>query len=188
MKLLGLGAAAGFAYFHSRNQNLSRIRMLENSAGVRRNSICLVYPNADSEAYGIISFQQDSYESETKVVANLRNLNPNSLHGMTIHEHGDLSNGVESLGKPYNPHPVEASDELYRFVGDLGSVKTDERGNGYAAFKHPFISLHGDKSIVGRSCVVYEEENNSQTGQNSSKMLAAGIIGLSNEFKNLPPA
>lgn len=37
------------------------------------------------------------------IVANVRNLNPNSLHGIHVHELGDISEGSKSCGPHYNP-------------------------------------------------------------------------------------
>ncbi len=39
--------------------------------------------------------------SPTKIVANIRGLKPNSLHGFHIHEYGDLTDGCTTAGN-YN--------------------------------------------------------------------------------------
>ena len=62
-------------------------------------------------------------------------------------------------------------------------------------FKDEKISLHGEESIVGRSVVVHQneddlgkkgDEESLKTG-NSGPRVACGVIGLSKEFKNIPP-
>lgn len=155
-----------------------------------RNAICILYPNNGSKVMGLVSFQQENLASNTKIVASIKNLNPNSVHGLLIHSQGDLTEGVETLGKPYKPYKLKekTNEDFYRFTGDMGNVKTNEKGEGYLAFTHPYIKLFGEGSIYGRSCVVYQEPNNSQTGLNSSERLAAGIVGVTEEFKNFVPS
>ena len=46
-----------------------------------------------------------------------------------------------------------------RHVGDLGNIKTDEWGNGYYARADEYISLFGEFSVLGRSCVVHAGED-----------------------------
>ena len=173
------------AFFASEDQN----GLLAASA---RNAICLMYPNNNSGVVGIVSFQQESITSSTKVVAHLKGLQPNSINGLLVHTQGDLTEGIKSLGEPYNQfggaQQQEGQNEgFYRFTGDLGNLKTNEMGEGYLAISHPYIRLFGEGNVYGRSCVAYEEGNNSQTGLNESKRLAAGVIGHTDEFKNFGP-
>jgi Cu-Zn family superoxide dismutase len=80
-------------------------------------------------------------------------------------------------------------------VGDLGNLKTNEEGFAYAAFTDHMVTLNGENSIIGRSVVVHEKEDDLGRGGNdeslktgnSGKRLACGVIGLANSFKNLPP-
>ena len=82
-----------------------------------------------------------------------------------------------------------------RHVGDLGNLKTDERGNAYWATTDPLIRLFGDSSVVGRSVVVHQDEDDlgrgghadSLTTGHSGARVACGVIGLASSFKNIPP-
>jgi Cu-Zn family superoxide dismutase len=82
-----------------------------------------------------------------------------------------------------------------RHVGDLGNLKTDEKGNAYLATTDTQIKLFGEDSVVGRSCVVHAGEDDlgrgghkdSSTTGNSGARVACGVIALSADFKNLPP-
>ena len=162
----------------------------EESASTR-NAICLLYPTTESQTFGIVSFQQESLSEPTKIVASIKNLNPNSVHGLLIHQKGDLTEGVKSLGEPYNPYQIQDGQnnaDFYRFTGDLGNLKTNEKGEGYMAITHPYVKLFGEATIFGRSCVVYSGENSSQTGLNNSQELAGGIIGHTDVFKSFPPS
>ena len=55
------------------------------------------------------------------------------------------------------------------------------------------ISLFGDNNILGRSCVVHENEDDlgrgrhelSKTTGNSGPRVACGVIGLAKDFKNI---
>ena len=74
--------------FHYQNEDLS----------TTRNAICILYPD-NSDVRGIVSFSQKNITTPTKIVANVRNLNPNSLHGFHIHEFGDLTEGLIFIRK-----------------------------------------------------------------------------------------
>jgi Cu-Zn family superoxide dismutase len=128
--------------------------------------------------------------SETKVVASIKGLKPNSVHGLLVHSQGDLSEGIATLGRPFNPQASSQSDNqgFYRFAGDLGNVKSNENGEGYIAITHPFVRLFGESNVYGRSCVVYNDMNNSQTGLNDAEVLAAGLVGHCGEFKSFAPS
>lgn len=44
-------------------------------------------------------------------------------------------------------------------MGDIGNLKTNEAGFAYAAFTDDFLSLFGEKTIIGRSVVITENED-----------------------------
>ena len=124
-----------------------------------------------------------------------RGLKPNSLHGFHIHEFGDLTEGCKTAGGHYNPKGKSHGGPLdtERHVGDLGNLKTDERGNTFLALNDTQIKLFGEESVVGRSCVVHEDTDDlgrggfpdSKTTGHAGARVACGIIGLTNEFKNI---
>ena len=145
---------------------------LEENKDLSRSAICLLLPESDSDVHGIVSFHQETPQDKTMIVANVRNLNPNSLHGMHIHQFGDLSEGCQSAGPHFNPHGKHHGG-LYddeRHVGDLGNLKTNEEGFAYAAFSDHMVSLFGEISIVGRSVVVHEKEDDLGRGDNEESL------------------
>jgi Cu-Zn family superoxide dismutase len=161
-----------------------------------RSAICILYPTSTYSSFkGLVSFHQETPTSATQIVVSANGLKPNSLHGFHIHEFGDLTDGCATAGAHYNPknktHGGPLDEE--RHVGDLGNLKTDERGNTYLAMNDKMIKLFGDESVVGRSCVIHEENDDlgrggftdSKTTGHSGARIACGIIGLSNGFKNM---
>ena len=162
-----------------------------------RNAVCILYPSSPNYASfkGIVSFQQESYTSPTKIVLSATGLKPNSLHAFHIHEFGDLTDGCNSAGAHYNPtnksHRGPLDEE--RHVGDLGNVKTDERGNTFLPLTDKIISLYGEQSVIGRSCVIHENEDDlgkgghsdSKTTGHAGPRIACGVIGLSNKFATI---
>ena len=167
-------------------------RLDSEKPSTARHAICIMYPHQDSEAYGVVSFSQENMISPTKVVASVRGLNPNSTFGMQLLEQGDLSEGPKSLGSSFNTtgsqnQAEESKAFYYRHAGDLGAVMTNEKGAGYSAFTNQYIKLYGDNNVYGRSCAIFSEANDPTTSVNRGNVLAAGVIGRSSAFKNMPP-
>lgn len=67
-----------------------------------RNAICILYPN-NSKVRGVVSFSQDNATTPVKIACSVKGLNPNSKHGIHIHEFGDLTDGCTTAGPHYNP-------------------------------------------------------------------------------------
>lgn len=120
------------------------------------------------------------------------------LHGLHIHECGDISKGCASLGKHYNPrnvrHGSPENDIDERHAGDLGNIEAD--CNGRAKFR--FIDkIVGVSEIIGRSVVVTENADDFGAGSNETSLidgnsgarLACGIIarsaGIFQNFKRI---
>ena len=76
--------------------------------------------------------------------------------GFHVHVNGDLSRDCQSTGPHFNPTdsthggPV---DEI-RHIGDLGNIRSNERGSIDTEYTYPKVSLVGEHSIIGRSLVV----------------------------------
>lgn len=120
------------------------------------------------------------------------------LHGIHVHECGDISRGCESVGNHYNPRnvrhgsPDNSIDK--RHAGDLGNINADSDGRAKFRFVDKVISV---SEIIGRSIVVTERADDLGCGNNehslldgnSGQRLACGIIarsaGILQNFKKI---
>ena len=196
-KLMGTSSIALASFLSFKTFNAEG-NTAENIKVVTKSGICIMIPHNKSGVKGLVSFHQKGYSAPTQIVANITGLNPNSNHGLHIHEFGDLTNGCVTAGPHFNPDNQQHGGpfDKVRHVGDFGNIKTDEKGNGFMAMDDEQITLFGEKSIIGRSVVVHEKEDDLGRGENeeskktgnSGARLACGIIGLTDKFKNLPPA
>lgn len=138
---------------------------------------------------GVASFSQENLLSPVKIAVVVKGLNPNSKHGIHIHEYGDLTEGCVTAGAHFNPEKKNHGGpfDKERHVGDLGNLISDPFGNSYMCFKDEVISLFGENSIVGRAVVVHQNEDDLGKGGNEESLktgnagtrVACGVIGLS---------
>ncbi|CAL7938958.1 unnamed protein product [Xylocopa violacea] len=108
------------------------------------------------------------------------------LHGMHVHEKGDLQEGCVSTGAHFNPENVThgAPDSPVRHVGDLGNIRANAQGEAEVNIIDSIISLSGKNNIVGRAMVVHSGKDDlgkgnhplSATTGNSGDRWACGII------------
>jgi Cu-Zn family superoxide dismutase len=72
---------------------------------------------------------------------------------MHIHEFGDNTNGCTSAGPHFNPFGKThgAPSDENRHVGDLGNIKTDDRGVAKGRIEDLLVKLIGPQSVVGVS-------------------------------------
>eukprot|EP01136_Pigoraptor_vietnamica_P001532 Opistho-1_new@28296 len=88
---------------------------------------------------GVVRFVQVS-EGECVVEGTVDGLAP-GLHGLHMHEFGDLSDGCLSAGDHYNPTNEVHGDRLSerRHAGDLGNVRADATGRASFRFSDRLI-------------------------------------------------
>lgn len=147
--------------------------------------------------FSTVSNDEQSSSSGCVVDGVIDGLEP-GLHGLHIHECGDISRGAASLGAHYNPrhvrHGSPANGDDDRHAGDLGNIEAD--ANGRAKFQ--FVDrVVGVGEIIGRSVVVTENADDFGEGTadsssidgNSGDRLAYGIIarsaGVFQNFKKI---
>ncbi|HET9417704.1 MAG TPA: superoxide dismutase family protein [Chthoniobacterales bacterium] len=134
-------------------------------------------PKSGSKVTGTVAFSKTG--AETRVVADIENLTPGK-HGFHIHEKGDCSAAdASSAGGHFNPthqhHGGPAGTE--RHAGDLGNIEADASGKAHLDWTGK-LSFSGSDSIIGKSVVVHEKEDDLKTDPagNSGARVACGEI------------
>ena len=92
-----------------------------------------------------------------------------------------------TAGPHYNPYKLTHGGpaDTERHVGDLGNIEADESGNATFAHEDHLITLFGNYSVLGRSCVLHAGVDDlgrgghelSKTTGNSGGRVACGVIG-----------
>jgi len=135
-------------------------------------------PKSGSQVTGLVTFTKVG--DEIQVVADIQNLKPGRKHGFHIHEKGDCSAAdAASAGGHFNPtqkhHGGPTTAEHH--AGDLGNIEADASGKAHLDWKGK-LSLSGKDSIIGRSVVVHEKEDDLKTDPagNSGARIGCGTI------------
>jgi len=143
-------------------------------------AVCVLYPTQGSKVTGTVKFTQVS--DGVKVEANLQGLTKGK-HGFHIHECGDCTapDGT-SAGGHFNPKTMNHGGPMdaMRHEGDMGNIEADEAGNAHLDYVDKAMSLEGDASIIGRSVIVHQNEDDMKTQPtgNAGPRLACGVIGI----------
>ncbi|KDR15674.1 copper chaperone for superoxide dismutase [Zootermopsis nevadensis] len=110
------------------------------------------------------------------------------LHGLHIHESGDISQGCDSVGGHFNPrntrHGSPDDEENERHAGDLGNITAGPDGRATFRLTDKVIKVW---DVIGRSVVVTDGADDLGCGNhpqslkdgNSGQRLACGIIARS---------
>ncbi|HEV2047584.1 MAG TPA: superoxide dismutase family protein [Chthoniobacterales bacterium] len=132
---------------------------------------------SSSKVTGTVTFTKMG--DEVQVVADIQNLTPGK-HGFHIHEKGDCSAAdASSAGGHFNPthqhHGGPMTAEHH--TGDLGNIEADASGKAHLDWKGK-MSLSGADSIIGKSIVVHEKEDDVKTDPagNSGARIGCGVI------------
>jgi superoxide dismutase, Cu-Zn family len=139
---------------------------------------------------GSITFTENLQTGNVIINIKLKGLIPNAVHGLNIHESGDVSNISTSLCDHFNPYKKEHGylGIKDRHVGDLGNISADKHGNVDCMIEDNLIKLRGSKAnVIGRCIVLHENEDDlglgfdseSTTTGNSGVVIAYSIIGYS---------
>ena len=131
-----------------------------------------------------VSFKQDDPFSPVKVSGHIENLAPGK-HGFHVHQYGNLlSSDCANCGGHFNP------TNLNSHAGDFGNITATQ--DGYSTFyftTHKVSLFDGELSIIGRSLVIHEDEDDlgkgghsdSLTTGHSGKRLDCAVVGYDNK-------
>ena len=138
---------------------------------------CKLESKSGSKVTGTVTFTKVG--DEVQVVADITGLTPGK-HGFHIHDKGDCSApDAASAGPHFNPtqHKHGGTTGPERHEGDLGNIETDASGKTHLDWKGK-LSLSGADSIIGKSVVVHEKEDDLKTDPsgNSGARVACGAI------------
>ncbi|KAF8945146.1 Superoxide dismutase [Cu-Zn] [Haplosporangium gracile] len=149
-------------------------------------AVC-VFRSNEKNVTGTIHFTQENEAAPVHVKAELAGLPPGK-HGFHIHEFGDNTNGCLSAGAHFNPHGQThgAPTASVRHAGDLGNITTDASGKATFDGTDSQLKLIGPHSIIGRTVVAHEGEDDlglgghelSPSTGNAGGRLACGVIGV----------
>ncbi|KAI0501072.1 hypothetical protein KFK09_019290 [Dendrobium nobile] len=115
--------------------------------------------------FGVVRLAQVNMEL-SRIEASFSGLSPGK-HGWSINEYGDLTRGAASTGKTFNPANNLSEDKA---LGDLGTLEAAENGEAHFSGSKEKLRV---SDLIGRSIVVYEKEDKSDSG------IAAAVIARS---------
>lgn len=145
---------------------------------VDKTATAVINPTQGNTASGRVTFV--AVKGGVLVLADIHGLTPGK-HGFHIHEHGDCSApDGSSAGGHFNPHNKKhgSPDSTERHAGDLGNLIADDKGNAAYERLDTVIELSGPNSIVGRSIIIHEKEDDftTQPTGNAGNKVACGVI------------
>ncbi len=107
---------------------------------------------------------------------------PPGTHGLHIHEKGDCSDPeAKSAGGHFNPadNPHAGPMDTRRHAGDLGNIEIKADGTGDLDISSDMVTVKaGPNSVVGRSVVFHEKEDDLKTQPtgNAGGRFGCGVI------------
>lgn len=117
----------------------------------------------DSNISGTVIFSQSKPNSVVKVSIDLKGFDTNEPRAIHIHEFGDISGGCMTAGGHYNPtnttHGTRYIKGMERHAGDLCNNIVPNRKKVKYTYRDNMISLYGTESIIGRTIVIHEGQD-----------------------------
>ena len=126
----------------------------------------------------------DEKGKKVRIKANLSGLQKfKGKRAWHIHEAGDLRlKGCKGACSHFNPKGVNhgGPKDKVKHVGDLGNLVVENNGNSKSCSTVDFVRLRGKHSVMGRSIVIHEGEDDLGRGGNPESLStgnAGGRIG-----------
>ncbi|CAG7833663.1 unnamed protein product [Allacma fusca] len=160
---------------------------LRRLARQTKTAVVVLHPDKDSGVRGILYLSQEGNHAPVNINGTITGLTPGK-HGFHIHQSGNTAEGCKSAGGHFNPftQPHGAPGDDKRHIGDLGNIEANSEGTTEIKITDSKISLAGTTTIIGRSVVVHEKEDDlgkggdegsTKTG-NAGGRVACGVIAI----------
>jgi len=154
--------------------------------------VAVAYIN-DKKIKGTIHFYENVIDNTVVIDIDLQGFKKNGVHGLHIHEAGDLTDNCMSACAHFNPYNKNHGGihSKERHVGDLGNITADENGIVKMQITDNLIKLRNSKcNIIGRSVVIHEDPDDNGLGGHedslitghSGKRIACAVIGYSKKM------
>jgi len=131
---------------------------------------------------GTIKFEQVNPSTVT-IELDIKGFEPNTSHGFHVHAKPIKPNDSCDLAGPHfdsnlsdSPHGGPHHNPKSRHIGDLGNILADSNGRVQTKFSDYLISLDGPNSIIGKTIVIHEFEDDFKTIESSGKRIVCGLI------------
>ncbi|XP_025602500.2 copper chaperone for superoxide dismutase isoform X2 [Athalia rosae] len=184
-----------YSLIQEKIENSGRRAVLKGYGGTEVSAVAMLggdsgYSVGD-QIRGVVRFVQAG--DKCIIDGTMDGLNP-GLHGLHVHECGDISKGCDSVGDHFNPHNTPhggpGDDSTQRHSGDLGNILADKSGRATFRIVDDVLRIW---DIIGRSLVVTDGADDlgkggnqqSKIDGNSGARLTCGIIArASGLFQN----
>ncbi|KAI9329791.1 superoxide dismutase [Zopfochytrium polystomum] len=162
----------------------------------RKEAIVVFSPTDGVAAVGFAFFAQENPGEEVVVTVAIDGLAPNSVHGIHVHNFGDITDTRKAakIGLHFNPfnQPHSCLRVLgdTRHAGDLSNLVADKDGKVRATIRTSKLSLFLGEEVyaLGRALAIHanNDDCHSEPTGNSGDKLLQGVIGLRNTSLPLP--
>lgn len=120
-------------------------------------------------------------EKGIKVVAEVKGLEPGSVHGFHIHQSGECKGpDFKSAGDHYNPgsRPHAGPAASMKHVGDLGNLVADKNGVAKTEVVIPKSDAKDVKEFIGKAVIIHSKADDlaTQPAGDAGDRIACGII------------
>jgi len=143
--------------------------------------------SANPNVTGTVSFYQSTPTSNVTVTINVTgiSLNIGTLHGIHVHQWGDITDQTAGLNTGSHWNPTNNShgcpeNTSARHYGDMGNWNVDITGSVNQVKTMNLLTLSGINSIVGRAVVLHQLTDDCVTTTSAATRLAQGVIGIVN--------
>ncbi|CAF3843574.1 unnamed protein product [Rotaria sp. Silwood1] len=149
-------------------------------------AIAVISGNTSSGITGVIRFTR--LKKGIRITGELYGLTPGK-HGFHIHEKGLCeAPDFSTAGGHFNPEAMKhgSMHSETRHTGDFGNIVADDYGVAKFSFIDYSISFKGKNSVIGRSAMIHDKEDDLKTDPsgNSGNRIGCGVIQLNSYRKH----